>query len=80
MCPEIGRRFERINLALLPPVSLVAGGMVLGVVNGAERHGELVADFQPKSARLRIANVVRLRWGPPANQTGLSGDKAQMFL
>ena len=33
---------EWINLVLLPPSSLIAGSMVLLMVDGAKRHGELV--------------------------------------
>jgi hypothetical protein len=54
--------------------------MDLCVVNGAERHGEFVADFERKTARLRVADVVRMRWAPAANEAWLTGHKAQMFF
>ena len=37
---------ERINLVLLPPQSLIAGCVVLLMVNGAERNREFVAHFE----------------------------------
>ena len=38
--------FERIDLALLPPLSFPTGGVDMVVVDGAKRHGELIADLQ----------------------------------
>ena len=46
--PKIGCRLKRIYLALLPPLSFIASGMDLAVVNGAKRHGELVADLSAR--------------------------------
>ena len=54
--------------------------MILGMMDGAKWHCELIAHFEPKSARLRKANMVRLRRGPPTNQTGLLGNKTEMLL
>ena len=54
--------------------------MIFSMMDGAKRHRELIAHFEPKSARLRKANMVRLRRGPPTNQTGLLGNKPEMLL
>jgi hypothetical protein len=42
---------------LSPPLPLIPVRVVFGVVNGAERHGELIAPFEPKPARLRPRTV-----------------------
>src|SRR5262245_3438497 len=43
---------EWINLMLLPPQPLIAGCVVLLMMNGAERYGEFVADFEPNTSGL----------------------------
>jgi hypothetical protein len=43
---------KRINLMLLPPLPLVASGVVLLMVNGAKRHLEFIADLEPKALGL----------------------------
>lgn len=37
---------ERINLALMPLAPLIAGRVIFAVMDGAERHGKLVAHLQ----------------------------------
>jgi hypothetical protein len=37
---------------LLPPLPLVASGVVLLMVNGAKRHLEFIADLEPKALGL----------------------------
>src|SRR5665648_263116 len=63
-----------------PPASLIPGGMVFGVMNGAKRHGELIAHLQSEPLRLRIANVMSVRWRTAADEARLPGDKSQMLL
>ena len=40
---------ERIDFLLLPPQPLIAGCVVLLMVDGAERYREFVADLEPKT-------------------------------
>jgi hypothetical protein len=54
--------------------------MILAVVDGTERDGELVAHFEPKATRLGVADVMRLRRGPAADQAGQTGYKAKMLF
>ena len=65
---------------LLPPLPLIAGGVVLLMVNGAERYGEFVADLEPKTSGLCKADVMGVAWRSPANETRLLGHEAQMLL
>ena len=59
--PELQSNREWLYLVLLPPASLVAGRMVLAVVDRAERHGKLVTHLKPQTSRLRIADMMRMR-------------------
>lgn len=54
--------------------------MVIGVVDGAERHRELVADLQSEPFWLCIANVMSMRWRAAADETWLPPDISQMLL
>ena len=65
---------------LLPPQPLIAGCMVLLMVNGAERYREFVADLEPKAPGLGEADVMGVARRSPANETGLLGHEAQMLL
>ena len=65
---------------LLPPQPLIAGCMVLLMVSGAERYREFIADLEPKALGLGEAEVMGVARRPPANETGLPGDEAQMLL
>jgi hypothetical protein len=56
----------------LPPASLIAGCVILRVMNGAQRDGELVTHFETQSSRLRIADVMRLR-RTTARKSGMVG-------
>ena len=65
---------------LLPPQPLIAGCVVLLMVNGAERYREFIADLEPKALGLGEADVMGVTRRSPANETGLLGDEAQMLL
>jgi len=78
--PEAFGRSERVNLMLLPPLLLIACGMVLLMVDGAERYGELIAHLEAESSGLGKADVMSVRRRSPANETGLLRYKAQMLL
>ena len=67
LLPQIGGHFERVDVALLPPPMLLAGGVDLVMVDGAKRHGELIAHFQAKSSRLGVADMMSVRGSAPAN-------------
>jgi hypothetical protein len=46
---------------LLAPFSLIAGGMIFGVMDGAERHGEFIAHFESYASRLCVADGMGMR-------------------
>ena len=56
--PQAFGHRERINFMFLPPQPLIAGCMVLLMVNGTERYGEFVADLEPKAPGLGEADVM----------------------
>ena len=78
--PQARGDSEWINLVFLPPQPLIAGCVVLLMVNGAERDREFVADLEPKAPRLGEADVMGVARRSPANETRLLGDVAQMLL
>jgi hypothetical protein len=78
--PQTCGHRERIDLMVLPPQPLVAGCVVLLMVNGAERYGEFVADLESKATGLCEADVMGVARRSPANETGLLSHEAQMFL
>ena len=78
--PELLGHRKWIELALLPPSPLIACGMVLMMVDGAKRHGELVAHLKAESPRLRKADVVRACGRAATDQAGLAGDEPQVLL
>src|SRR6476659_9525308 len=78
--PQAFGHRERINFMFLPPQPLIAGGMVLLMVDGAERDCEFVADLEPKALGLGKSDVMRMARRSPTNKTGLLGHKAQMLL
>src|SRR6476619_7615454 len=78
--PQAYGHRERINFMLLPPLPLIARGMVLLMVNGAEGYREFVADLEPKTPRLGKTDVMRMARRSPTNKTALLGDVAQMLL
>lgn len=58
--PKDTRDFERINIALLPPLPLLASGMDVVVVNGAKWDRELITHLQAEPSGLRVADMVRV--------------------
>src|SRR5262245_14334890 len=50
------------------------------MVNGTERDREFVTHLKSKASRLCKADVMGVSWRSFANETGLLGDKTQMFL
>ena len=52
--------------------------MQLPVMTAAKGHGELIADFKADGSWLRKPQVMRVGRLPPADETGLRGDKLQM--
>src|SRR5271156_6193696 len=70
---------NRINASICPPCGFVARAMDLTVMAAAQRHGEFVADFTPECAVLREAQMVRICWLAPANETRLFGHKPHMI-
>ena len=63
---------------LLPPMPFIACGVILAVMDGAERNGELIAYLKAKPSWLRIADVVGVGGGSAANKARLASDKPQV--
>ena len=61
-CRHRQRSRPRARATELPPQSLIAGGVVLLMVNGAERNREFVADLEPKAPGLCEADVMGVAW------------------
>ena len=80
LLPQSARDDEGIDVALLPPLALLACGVNLVVVGGAERHGKFIADLEAQSTRLRVADVVRVSRRAAANRTRVAGDEAEVLL
>ena len=74
--PQAFGRSEWINLVLLPPSPLIACGMVLVMVDGAKRHGELVAHLETQPPRLCKADMMRMGRNSAADEAGLAADEA----
>ena len=56
--PQAGGHCEWIDFVFLPPRPLIAGRMVLLMVDGAERDREFIADLEPKAFGLGEAEVM----------------------
>jgi hypothetical protein len=51
----------------LPPLPLIAGSVVLLMMNGAQRYGEFITHLEPGAPRLCKADVMDMAWRSPAN-------------
>ena len=78
--PQLARDLKWIDVTLLPPLPLLECGVDLVVVDGAQRHGELIADLERNAPRLGVANMMCMRRSAAANNAWLLGDKAEMLL
>jgi hypothetical protein len=58
--PQTIGNYEGIDIALLPPLPLLAGGVNVVMMDGAKRDGKLIADFQAQAFGLGVAHVVRV--------------------
>ena len=63
----------------LPPGALVTMPVQLAMVQPAEGNGEPVADFPPHRSGLGELDVMGIRGGSAADDTGLRGHKLQVF-
>ena len=64
----------------VPPLPLIASGMILGVMDGAERHGELVAYLQAQPPRLRVPEMMGVGRAPAADHARLARHVAEVLL
>ena len=69
--PKMLGHLKCIDLQFPPPGHLVARLMELAMVTTAERHGELITDFETEGSRLGKAQVMRIRRLPTADETRL---------
>ena len=63
--------FERVDLEILPPGYLITGLVQLPMMAAAERHGELIADFEAQGSGLGRPQVMRIGRLPAADEAGL---------
>ena len=68
LLPEATGDDEGIDIALPPPPAFVACGVDVVMVDGAKRHGELIANLETQPFGLRVTYVVRVRRHPPADE------------
>lgn len=59
--PELRRNGQRVDPLCRPPDALIAMLVELAVVDGAERHGELVRDLSSERGRLASPALTRMR-------------------
>lgn len=71
---------QRVNAHLLPPAFLCAMIVQGAVVQHAERHRPLVADFPAKRPRLGKTQMMCLARRASANEAGLRGNEPPMGL
>ena len=64
----------------MPPADLISSLVKLLVVVTTERHGELVADFQTQSPRLRKPQMMRVGRELPADEARLRSNEPQMVF
>ena len=70
---------QGIDPLALPPGALVASPVEFTMVQPADGNGEPVADFPPHRPLLGKLDVVGIRRGSAADETGLRGHKLQVF-
>src|SRR5215510_4342283 len=80
LVPKILGDFERVDLAIGPPGFFIGTLVQLPVMAAAERHGELITDFEAQGARLRKAQMMRVARLSSADQTRPGSDEFEMGL
>ena len=71
LLPKPLGNLQGIDFQILPPGHLIAGLMQLPMMTAAERHGELVADFETQRSGLGKPQVMRIGRLPATDQAGL---------
>ena len=69
--PQALSNLQGADFQIFPPSHLVAGLMQLPMMTAAERHGELVADFETQRSGLGKPQVMRIGRLPAADEAGL---------
>ena len=78
--PKLAGDGEGIDFECLPPNHFVASVVQLSMMPSAEGHREFIADFDAQRPRLCKAQMMGVAWVPPANETRLGCNKAEMRL
>jgi hypothetical protein len=60
LLPKTLGSLQRVDLSVLPPHHFITGLMQLPMMPAAERHGELVTDFEADGPGLGNAQMVRV--------------------
>jgi len=71
---------ERINVESLPPGDFITSLMQLPMVATAERHCELITDFQANGFRLREPEMMRIARLAPADEARLNCNEFEVRL
>ncbi len=76
--PELARDGKRVHLPVDPPGSFIAMVVQLAMVQVAERHGELVADFAAQGIGLGEGQMMGMARQAATDQAGLVGHEFQV--
>src|ERR1700722_19907580 len=79
LAPKRGGNLQGLDRLALPPGALATLAVELAVVQPADGYREPVADFPPHRPRLCKLDMVGIRGGSAADETGLRGYKLQVF-
>ena len=78
LLPKLLGDGQGIDFQVLPPSYFIAGLMQVPMMTAAQRHCELVADFETQGSGLCEPQVMRIGRLPAANEAGLRGNEPQM--
>ena len=80
LLPKHPRDLQRLKIQLFPPIYFIAGLMQLPMIPTAKGHGELITDLHADGSGLGKAQMMRIGWLSPANETGLRGNQIKVCL
>ena len=78
LLPKLLGDGQGIDFQALPPDHFITSLMQLPMMASAQRHCELVADFETQRSRLGKPQMMRIGRLPAADEARLRGDEPQM--
>jgi hypothetical protein len=78
LCPQLSSILKRVDAVLAPEGPLIGGLVQQIVMDGAQRHGELVTDLDREASGLGEGNVMGMAGQLATDQTRLGAHKRQM--